>query len=225
VHYAYLDTLQEARRVLVREADATLETVAKDVKFQVEFNPAMIAAWKLVGYENRLLNARDFNDDRKDAGEMGSGHTVTVLYEVIPVGVDSVAAAEFERPAVDPLRYQAATRPVPRSVAPAPVIAGEWLTVKVRYKQPAGDTSQLISLSTRGGERMRHLPLAAAVADFGLILRDAPDHRERWTDLARRLERLAVEGPLREDVNGLRELVATASGLARLRERERGRER
>ena len=86
-HYAYLDSLQEARRVLVREADATLETVAKDVKFQVEFNPGVVAAWKLIGYENRLLAAQDFNNDRKDGGEMGAGHTVTVLYEVMPVGV------------------------------------------------------------------------------------------------------------------------------------------
>ena len=83
-HYAYLDSLQEARRVLVREADATLETVAKDVKFQVEFNPAHVAAWKLIGYENRVMAARDFNNDRKDGGEMGAGHTVTVLYEVVP---------------------------------------------------------------------------------------------------------------------------------------------
>ncbi len=86
-HYAYLDSLQEARRVLVREADSTVETVAKDVKFQVEFNPAQVASWKLVGYENRLLAHEDFNDDRKDGGEMGAGHTVTVLYEVVPVGV------------------------------------------------------------------------------------------------------------------------------------------
>ncbi len=88
-NYSYLDSLQEARRVLIREGDATLETVAKDVKFQVEFNPAVVASWKLLGYENRALAARDFNNDRKDAGEMGAGHTVTVLYEVIPAGVDA----------------------------------------------------------------------------------------------------------------------------------------
>ncbi len=85
-HYAYLDSLQEARRVLVHEGDATLETVAKDVKFQVEFNPTVVSAWKLVGYEDRRLAAPDFNDDRKDGGEMGAGHTVTVLYEVVPAG-------------------------------------------------------------------------------------------------------------------------------------------
>ncbi len=112
-HYAYLDSMQEARRMLVREADATLETVAKDVKFQVEFNPAMISAWKLIGYENRALAARDFNNDRKDAGEMGAGHTVTVLYEVIPAGVNEPADAD-DRPEVDPLRYQTApARPAP----------------------------------------------------------------------------------------------------------------
>ena len=109
-HYAYLDSLQEARRVLIREGDATLETVAKDVKFQVEFNPAVVGAWKLIGYENRALAARDFNDDRKDAGEMGAGHTVTVLYEVIPAGVERRRRPRRRRPEVDPLRYQPSRR-------------------------------------------------------------------------------------------------------------------
>ena len=146
-HYAYLDSLQEARRVLVREADATLETVAKDVKFQVEFNPAMVAAWKLIGYEDRLLAAQDFNDDRKDGGEMGAGHTVTVLYEVIPVGVENPDDARTPgRPAVDPLKYQPAPQMI-RPATPAKVDAGrvnEWLTVKVRYKAPEGEQSDLI---------------------------------------------------------------------------------
>src|SRR4030095_4705230 len=104
-HYAYVDSLQEARRVLIREGDATLETVAKDVKFQVEFNPAVVSAWKLIGYENRRLAAQDFNNDRKDAGERGAGHTVTVLYEVIPVGAPR-DDRDGDRPSVDPLRYQ-----------------------------------------------------------------------------------------------------------------------
>ena len=90
-NYAYLDSLSEARRVLVREAGSTLVTVAKDVKIQVEFNPALVGAYRLVGYENRALRARDFNDDTKDAGEMGAGHTVTALYEIVPPGEDDRA--------------------------------------------------------------------------------------------------------------------------------------
>ncbi|MDT8281161.1 MAG: DUF3520 domain-containing protein, partial [Erythrobacter sp.] len=100
-NYAYIDNIQEARRVLVQEFGGTLFTIAKDVKFQVEFNPAYVKAYRLVGYENRLLADRDFNDDTKDAGEMGAGHTVTALYEIVPAGSD-----ETGLPTVDPLRYQ-----------------------------------------------------------------------------------------------------------------------
>ena len=99
-NYAYIDNLQEARRVLVREFGGTLFTIAKDVKFQIEFNPDKVASYRLIGYENRLLNDEDFNDDKKDAGEMGSGHNVTALYELIPSGSDEA------RPSVDPLKYQ-----------------------------------------------------------------------------------------------------------------------
>ena len=99
-NYAYIDNIQEARRVLVREFGGTLFTIAKDVKFQVEFNPAFVRSYRLVGYENRILNDEDFNDDTKDAGEMGAGHTVTALYEIIPAGSDEIV------PLVDPLRYQ-----------------------------------------------------------------------------------------------------------------------
>ncbi len=99
-NYAYLDSLHEARRVLIAEAGATLITVAKDVKIQVEFNPAVVGAYRLIGYENRLLNREDFNDDRKDAGEIGAGHTVTALYEIIPAG------ERIDVPSVDPLKYQ-----------------------------------------------------------------------------------------------------------------------
>ena len=88
-NYAYLDSLQEARKVLVREGGATLTTIAKDVKIQVEFNPAVVAAYRLIGYENRALRNEDFNDDRKDAGEIGEGHTVTALYEIVPAGTGS----------------------------------------------------------------------------------------------------------------------------------------
>ncbi len=218
-HYAYLDSLQEARRVLIREGDATLENVAKDVKFQVEFNPAVVSAWKLLGYENRALRAQDFNNDRKDAGEMGAGHTVTVLYEVVPAGVDASREDRAGvRPEVDPLKYQPPqpqpARPVVRP--PAEAISGEWLTVKARYKLPDSDTSDLITKAVRPSP-IQHLPLASAVVEFGLILRDAPRSTERWDALTRRLDRLTVPTALVSDVDGLKELVATAAGLARIR--------
>ena len=103
-NYAYLDSLHEARKVLVEEAGATLVTVAKDVKIQVEFNPANVAAYRLIGYENRLLRNQDFNDDKKDAGEIGAGHTVTALYEIVPPGadVDVAESGSAEVPAPHP---------------------------------------------------------------------------------------------------------------------------
>ena len=222
-HYAYLDSLQEARRVLVREGDATLETVAKDVKFQVEFNPAMVGAWKLIGYENRLMAAQDFNNDRKDGGEMGAGHTVTVLYEIIPVGVNSPDDGRgLDRPDIDPLRYRRETQapapvPVSRPVVRDPATAGEWLTVKARYQAPEGETSDLITHPVRSGARVQHLPLASAVAEFGLLLRSAARDESRWDALARRATRLEAPGSLGPATDEFRELVAIARGLARLR--------
>ena len=220
-NYSYLDSLQEARRVLIREGDATLETVAKDVKFQVEFNPAVVSAWKLLGYENRALRAQDFNDDRKDAGEMGSGHTVTVLYEVIPVGVrDSNDDTAGVRPSVDPLRHQPSAQTPPARAQPAPSEAmrsGEWLQVKARYKRPEGQTSELITSVVRPGARVQHLPLASAVAEFALLLRDAPHNAGRWDALARRVQQLDVSASMGSDRDGFKELVEIARGLARLR--------
>lgn len=216
-HYAYLDSLQEARRVLVREGEATLDTVAKDVKFQVEFNPAVVSKWKLLGYETRGLAARDFNDDRKDAGEMGAGHTVTVLYEIVPAGVEGAIDID-DRPEVDPLKYQpqrVQPRPAPR---PAPAdLSGEWFTVKARYKLPESDTSSLISKVARPNGPSPNLTLASAIVEFGLILRDDARDGERWDSLAYRLDRMAVPAGLNNDVEGLKEMVATARGLARIR--------
>jgi Ca-activated chloride channel family protein len=217
-NYSYLDSLQEARRVLIREGDATLETVAKDVKVQVEFNPAIISAWKLLGYEDRALRARDFNDDRKDAGEMGAGHTVTVLYEVIPVGVGGKDDDRGDRPAVDPLRYQTAAQARPRQPALAPTEAtrsGEWLLVKTRYKLPESETSDLMTSVVRFGGRTQHLPLAASVAEFALLLRDSPRDASRWDDLARRVQQLDVPPSMGSDREGFKELVEIARGLAR----------
>ena len=216
-HYAYLDTLQEARRVLVREGDATLETVAKDVKFQVEFNPAMVAAWRLIGYENRKLEDRDFNDDRKDAGEVGAGHTVTVLYEIVPVGTSEPTDDRDERPGVDPLKYQPRPVAIRAGDAPRNSHPGEWMTVKARYKSPDADESELISLPVRAGGRVDHLPLASAVAEFGLLLRDERNDTARWEDLLRRVDRLSVPAALSADKDNFNELVAVARGLQRLR--------
>ena len=224
-HYAYLDSLQEARRVLVREADATLETIAKDVKFQVEFNPAMVTAWKLIGYEDRLMAAQDFNNDRKDGGEMGAGHTVTVLYEVVPAGVENPDGdGATTRPAIDPLKYQTPAQ-TDKSARPArPAVSdrdaahsGEWLTVKVRYKAPESEQSDLIVQPVRAGGRVQHLPLASAVAEFGMLLRTGSRDAARWDALGRRAAKIDAPAPLTSEVSAFKELVAIASGLARLR--------
>ncbi len=215
-HYVYLDSLQEARRVLLYETDATLETVAKDVKFQVEFNPAAVAAWKLIGYENRLLADKDFNNDRKDGGEMGAGHTVTVLYEVVPAGVEWAGGGESEgRPTVDPLKYQPDATAIERPGRPRDT-SGDWLTVKARYKQPDGDVSALLEQAVRSGGPVRHLPFASAVAEFGLMLRRGTTDAGRWDALVRRVNALNVSPALATDKAGFGELVETARGLARL---------
>src|SRR5581483_3956428 len=125
-NYAYIDSMEEARKVLVREAGATLVTVAKDVKLQLEFNPARVKGYRLVGYEDRVLADRDFNDDTKDAGDMGAGHHVTAFYEIVPAS----AASPVASPAVDPLKYQTDRQPAGASAS------NELLTVKIRYKPP-----------------------------------------------------------------------------------------
>ena len=174
-HYAYLDNLSEARKVLVEQMGATLITIAKDVKIQVEFNPAEVGSYRLIGYENRILADRDFNDDKKDAGEIGAGHTVTALYEVIPLGLQAA------KPAVDPLKYQKprkAARP-PKANDPAyPEWKGELMTVKIRYKSPTGTMSQLLTFPVKDDPKaLMHASedfrFASAVAEFGMLLRDS----------------------------------------------------
>ena len=172
-NYAYVDTLAEARKVLVEQMSGTLVTIAKDVKIQVEFNPAAVEAWRLIGYENRILAAEDFNDDTKDAGEIGAGHTVTALYEIVPAGQDANA------PAVDPLKYQSPPRLTDAAAG------GAVCTVKLRYKPPDGERSVLMSSEVfdRGG-RFEQAPadfrFASAVAAFGMILRDSK-HKGTYT--------------------------------------------
>jgi Ca-activated chloride channel family protein len=166
-NYAYLDSLHEARKVLVKEAGATLVTVAKDVKIQVEFNPANVAAYRLIGYENRVLRNQDFNDDKKDAGEIGAGHTVTALYEIVPPGADA------DVPTVDPLKYQ---RPAQTTTSSAG--RDELMNVRLRYKAPDGDESKLITVpvKNRTSELSANVGFAAAVAEFGMVLRQS-EHR------------------------------------------------
>ena len=165
-NYAYLDSLQEARRVLIDEANSTLITVAKDVKIQVEFNPRTVGAYRLVGYENRVLNKEDFNDDRKDAGEIGAGHTVTALFELAPPGEALPGGS------VDPLVYQGRG-----NAAPAPARSNELMTVKLRYKKPDENASRALSVAVdkRTGELTDNIGFAAAVAEFGMLLRNSPN--------------------------------------------------
>jgi Ca-activated chloride channel family protein len=174
-NYAYIDNIQEARRVLVQEFGGTLFTVAKDVKFQIEFNPANVKAYRLVGYENRLLADKDFNDDTKDAGEMGAGHTVTALYEIIPAGSDETCFAT-----VDPLRYQGKgeSRPAEEMRPSLKDAPRELCNIKLRYKEPDGLTSKLFSKTVgtdikKAGETTDRFRFSAAVAEFGMILRDS----------------------------------------------------
>jgi Ca-activated chloride channel homolog len=168
-HYAYIDSFREAQKVFVQEFGGTLFTVAKDVKIQVEFNPARVRSYRLLGYENRLLAREDFADDRKDAGELGAGHAVTALYEVVPVGADPVALSD------DSLTYQQVT------VRPSARRSGELLTVRLRYKDPRGTTSRLLEtpILDRGRpEASEDMRFASAVAEFALLLRES-EHKGR----------------------------------------------
>jgi Ca-activated chloride channel family protein len=159
-NYAYVDTLSEARKVLVSELAATLFTIAKDVKIQVEFNPAEVLEYRLIGYENRMLAREDFNNDQVDAGEIGAGHRVTALYEIVPVGAKG---------RIDPLRYGS---PTPNAAG-----NGELAHVRLRYKQPTAKTSQLLEYPVRkdsvvpAGKLSPDFRLAASVAAFGQLLR------------------------------------------------------
>ena len=167
-NYAYIDSLLEAQKVLVTQMGGTLFTIAKDVKIQVEFNPAKVQAYRLVGYENRVLQNQDFNDDKKDAGELGAGHSVTAIYEIIPVGV----ASDVKLPEVDPLKYQ------PNPATASASQTDELMQVKLRYKKPNETVSQLITQSimdkpVKLENASANFRFAAAVAAFGMVLRDS----------------------------------------------------
>ena len=168
-NYGYIDTLREAHKALVEQLGGTLVAVAKDVKIQVEFNPAAVKAYRLLGYEKRALAAKDFADDTKDAGEMGAGHVVTALYELVPVGDVAPVASEG-------LRYQPNPDPKPAAVGVAP--AKEAFLVKMRYKKPDGDVSVLRELpvanaAVPAGEASEDFRFSAAAAAFALVLRES----------------------------------------------------
>jgi Ca-activated chloride channel family protein len=215
-HYAYIDSQREARKVFVEDLAGTLVTIAKDVKLQVEFNPNQVGAYRLIGYENRVMAAQDFNNDAKDAGDIGAGHTVTALYETLPAG-------EAPRPLVgDTLRYRKAV--VPQEGG----LAQELLTVKLRYKLPEGDTSTLVEVPVANkavtetanaagfGARTGMSPdfnWAAAVAAFGMILRDSQFRGQASFDMVLEL----AQGARGEDKAGRRQefidLVKSAQAL------------
>lgn len=160
-NYSYIDSILEAKKVLVDEIGSTLFTIAKDVKLQIEFNPAKIKGYRLIGYENRLLNNEDFNDDKKDAGELGAGHTVTAFYELIPYSSDE------KIPGVDELKYQDVNLKD----------SDDYMYIKLRYKEPDGDTSKLLEYAINESY-VKNIPsnnfnFASSVAEFGMLLRDS----------------------------------------------------
>ncbi len=206
-NHAYIDNLQEANKVLVQEFGGTLYAVAKDVKLQIEFNPEHVQAYRLVGYESRMLNHEDFNDDTKDAGEMGAGHAVTAFYEVIPVGVKANVGGK-----VDDLKYQKTES------RKKPVYTGsrELMNIKLRYKDPAGDVSKKIELPViddKNNKTSDDFRFAAAVAMFGHLLRDSDYKADASYDKVLALAKSALgnddQGYRREFVR----LVESAKGL------------
>lgn len=212
-NYAYLDDIMEAQKVLVKEMGGTLLTIAKDVKLQVEFNPTRVSSYKLIGYENRVLAAQDFNDDKKDAGELGSGHTVTALYEIVPAGVK-----DDTLPSVDPLKYQAPAAPAPEASA-----SGELLTVKFRYKKPDETTSRLLSRPLADEDRAwaqasPDFKFAASAAGFGMMLR----HSKTKGDLTyENVRAMAKEGQGKDEDGYRAEMVRLVEKAKLLDQKER----
>uniref|UniRef100_UPI003562DB97 vWA domain-containing protein n=1 Tax=Gemmatimonas sp. TaxID=1962908 RepID=UPI003562DB97 len=194
-NYAYVDDIAEARKVLVKEMGATLVTVANDVKLQVEFNPAAVRAYRLIGYENRLLATEDFTDDKKDAGDMGAGHAVTALYEVVPTGVTGTITLRGQ----DSLRYQVPSNDAPRTTA----TKNELMFVRMRYKTPGESASKQLTqavIDTGRGSVSSDFRFAASVAAFGMVLRNS-EHKGTAT-LRSALE--MARGARGEDEGGYR---------------------
>jgi len=235
-NYAYIDSAKEARKVLVEELEGTLMTIARDVKVQVEFNPAQVAGYRLIGYENRVMAARDFNDDTKDAGEVGAGHSVTALYELIPVDGGEEAASvaidsdELESDAeaaigaatvrerstpddadessqIDPLRYASDSQSGPHVAdgSTSSSFADELMTVKLRYKEPDGDASKLLTVPANDtgatlDQTSDDFRFAVAVAAFGMHLRGSASLGGFALEQIHELAAMAIG----EDARGLR---------------------
>ncbi len=202
-NYNYIDSMFEARKVLVDEMGGTLITVAKDVKIQVEFNPGYVSGYRLIGYENRLLDKEDFNDDKVDAGEIGSGHSVTALYEIIPAGRDGSRGDAG-------LKYQTDA---------ALVDSTELLTVSLRYKKPGGDKSALLTYpvesDTYSPQLSENLTFAAAVAEFGMVLRDSENKGNADYDTVLALAESCIHRDTDEYRKEFLKLVETARELER----------
>jgi Ca-activated chloride channel family protein len=207
-NYAYIDSLQEAQKVLVEQAGGTFVTVAKDVKVQVEFNPRVVGAYRLIGYENRVLQDQDFNNDRKDAGDMGAGHTVTALFELAPVGESTDGTS------IDPLKYQQTNH------LSAAAGVDEAMTVKLRYKKPDENVSTLTTVAVRNTTSATpELGFASAVAEFGMLLRDS-EHKgsSSFADVRTRAGQFKGSDPFGHRAEFLR-LVDAAEGVNRVSRR------
>ena len=206
--YGYIDSLAEARKQFVDQLSGTLVTIAKDVKIQLEFNPAKVAGYRLIGYENRVMANQDFRNDAKDAGEIGAGHSVTALYELIPAGQPVPQTAETQA-----LKYQVAT-----TVKPDALTSSDWLTLRLRHKAPEGETaSEQECVATDSGARFGEASVdfrwSAAVASFGMVLRDSPYKGMATLPMVKEL----AESAKGADAAGYRaefvELVQKAAGL------------
>ncbi len=211
-NYSFIDNEKEAKKVLVEQMSGTLLTIAKDVKIQIEFNPKKVASYRLVGYENRLLAAQDFNDDKKDAGEIGAGHTVTAFYEVVPAAGNGESEVASVDPKVDELKYQ--TKPETTEAADS----NELMTLKLRYKQPEEDVSTLMTYPVvdaghQFNKASGDFQFATAVAMFGLKLRGSHFHNE--TNFAEIEELVAsnVDGPGSSYREEFLEMVRKVEGL------------
>ncbi len=214
-NYAYIDSAKEAKKVMVEEMGATLVTVAKDVKFQVEFNPAMVEGYRLVGYDNRVMAAEDFEDDTKDAGEVGAGHSVTALYEIITT--DRAGGSRAKKGSID-LKYQDRDYEYESEKCAKYNTEEEWLTVSVRYKEPEGSKSKLIEYPVTGSEYTNRNSdnwlFAGAVAEFGMLLKDSEYQEDAsFRQIQRMLEQTDLDGD--EYKEEFRELVALARGYCR----------
>ncbi|MDH7461477.1 von Willebrand factor type A domain-containing protein [Chitinophagaceae bacterium 26-R-25] len=204
-NHAYIDNISEAKKVLISEFGGTLFTIAKDVKLQVEFNPAKVKGYRLIGYENRMLAKEDFNNDKKDAGDMGSNHTVTALYEIIPSGVD-----DDELGTVDPLRYQKQ-----KAKKPSASFSNELMFVKLRYKKPDEDKSKLFEVPVNASTQLAscNIRFASAVAAFGMILRNSEFKGTSNYKLVKSLAQGSVDNNSDMYKKEFLELVKKAEGL------------